>query len=148
MVSGSRPDPSLIDGRELGHPLQDVVVDRAVHEHPAAGRAHLALVAEHAHRRSRHRSVEVGVGEHDVGALAAEFERDPLELIGARALDVLADRLRPGERDLVDTWMGQQRLPRLVADPGDDVEHPGRNTRLLGDLGHLAAPSVASVRPA
>ena len=46
------------------------------------------------------RLLEVGVGEDDVGALAAELEGDPLHLVGAAGHDPLADLGRAGEHDL------------------------------------------------
>ena len=41
--------------------------------------------------------LEVGVGEDDVGALAAELQRHPLHLVGAAGHDPLADLGRAGE---------------------------------------------------
>ncbi len=55
---------------------------RALDQDAAARAAVLAGVVEDAVRRGRGRLLEVGVGEHDVGALAAELERDPLDLVG------------------------------------------------------------------
>ena len=55
------------------------------HQDPAARAAVLAGVVEDAVRRGRGRLLEVGVGEHDVRALAAELEGDPLHLVGGAA---------------------------------------------------------------
>ena len=66
--------------------LHEPVEHAALHEDPAAGAAVLAGVVEDAVGRARRGELEVGVGEDDVGALAAELEGDPLDLVGrARA---------------------------------------------------------------
>ena len=53
---------------------------RPLDEHPAAGAAVLAGIGEHAQGGTRRRFVEVGVGEDDVGRLAAQLQRDPLQI--------------------------------------------------------------------
>src|SRR2546430_2043977 len=73
-----------------------------VRDQPAAGGADLPLVAERRPERALERGVEVGVVEHDVRRLAAELERQPLEVPGGGALDLAADRRGAGERHLVD----------------------------------------------
>jgi hypothetical protein len=67
---------------------------------------------------------EVGVGEHDVGVLAAELERDRLDRLRRRRHDTAADLGRAGERDLVDERVGDERGARRPV-AGDDVEHAG-----------------------
>ena len=78
---------------------------------------------------------QVGVGEHDVGALAPELQRHPLQGVGAGPHDVLTDLLRAGEADLVDLGVLQQGLAGVGAEAGEDVEHPGGHARLVGDPG-------------
>ena len=78
------------------------VVDRPLHEDAAAGRAHLALIDEHAEERAVDGRLEIGVGEEDVRRLAAELERDLLQRAGGAAHDDAADFGAAGERDLVD----------------------------------------------
>jgi hypothetical protein len=58
--------------------------------------------------------VEVGVVEHDVCRLAAELERQALQVARRRALDLLPDLRRAGEEDLVDVPRGRRarRPPR------------------------------------
>ncbi len=56
--------------------------------------------------------VEVGVGEDDVRALAAQLEGDPLERVGGVPHDDLADLGRAGEGDLVDARVLDQRRRR------------------------------------
>ena len=61
------------------------------HEQARAGRADLAAAGEDADQRAVDGRLEVGVGEDDVGALAAQLEADLLHVLGALAHDVLAD---------------------------------------------------------
>ena len=72
-VSGSNGSPTL---RLLGRSDQlfdELVVDLLLDEQPAAGAAALALVEEQAEDGALDGGVEVGVGEDDVRALAAQF---------------------------------------------------------------------------
>ena len=65
--------------RLLDHRVDELLVDRPLHQDAAAGRADLALVEEDAEQRAVDRRLEVGVGEEDVRRLAAELERDLLQ---------------------------------------------------------------------
>ena len=85
------PDP----GHVLGQPLDAAGRRRGAVDHqPGARGADLALVAERRARGAAQRGVEVGVGEDDVGRLAAQLQREPLHVGRRRALDRLADRGR------------------------------------------------------
>jgi hypothetical protein len=75
------------------------------------------------------RGVEVGIGEDDVGRLAAELEGDPLELVGGLAHDALTDRGGAGEADLAHVGVGDEPLPDDRALTGQHGEHA------LGDAG-------------
>src|SRR6202008_770582 len=67
-----------------------------------AGAAALALVEEEGEVRAFDGFVHIGVGENDVGALAAELERDALEVgISSGAHDEVADFRGAGEGDFV-----------------------------------------------
>ena len=125
--------------RDVGDELDEAVVHRAFDEDPAAGAAVLSGVVEHRARHACRGRLEVGVGEHDVGALAAELERDPLQRVGRAPHDVLADRRRPGEADLGDVRMVDQPLPgrRPVAD--HDVEDAFGDAGLERQLGEADA---------
>ena len=59
-----------------------LLVDRPSDQDAAARRADLALVDEDAEERAVHRGLEVGVGEEDVGRLAAELQADLLQGVG------------------------------------------------------------------
>src|SRR5436309_9604348 len=78
------------------------------------------------------RDLEIRVGQHDVRRLAAELERDLLQVAGCGAQDQLADLGRAGERDLVDVGVGRERGAGGLAEPRDDVQHAGREARLEG----------------
>ena len=77
-----------------------------------------------------HGGVEVGVGEDDVRALAAQLEGEPLERLGAHFHEAIPDLCRAGERDLVHAGVLRQSVARGLAEAGDDVDHPGRVTGL------------------
>jgi hypothetical protein len=85
---------SLVD-----HALDHLVVDRLVGEQARSGGAALALVVEDRVRDAANRVIEIGVRKHDRRRLAAEFERDALEVAGGRLHDQLADR---------DDWRAQR----------------------------------------
>src|SRR5699024_12397844 len=75
-----------------------------------------------------------GVVVDDVGALATEFEREPLGRTGDRSGDLTADLRGAGEGDLVGSGVFHELasgLPRT----GKDVDHAGGQVRLLTDLG-------------
>ncbi len=62
----------------FGQPLDEFVVDLLLDEQPAAGRAALAAVEVDGVERSVDGGIQIGVGEDDVGALAAQLERRAL----------------------------------------------------------------------
>ena len=64
--------------------LDELVVDRAVHEDPLAGRAALPGAQEAGGQRRLHRRLEVGVVEHDDRAVAAHLEHRGLAGRGLR----------------------------------------------------------------
>ena len=125
------PGPSVIVLRLLDHRVDELLVDRPLHEDAAARRADLALVDEDAEQRAVDRGLEVGVGEEDVRRLAAELERDLLQRVGRAPHDDLADLGAAGERDLVDVRVRDDRRAGRFADARDDVDDAGRQPRLV-----------------
>ena len=116
------------------HLVEDVVVHRRVDEHPGRVAAALALMADVRPRRSGRHGVEVGIGEHDVGRLAAEFEEQALHGVSGAAHDARADDVGTGERHHVDQRMRRELLAGgRVA--GDNVDHARREVRSLEHLG-------------
>ncbi len=81
--------------------------------------------------------LEVGVVEHDVGALAAHLERDLLE-IDRRAAQDRPARLEPaGQRHEVDVGAVGQRLPDAFARPEHEIDDTGGNPGLLEQPGQV-----------
>lgn len=77
LLVGGVADDDGLDRR--GEKVDEAVVDGALDEDAGAGAAVLAGVVEEGHGRSGRGGLDVGVGEDDVGALAAQFEGDALE---------------------------------------------------------------------
>ena len=100
------------------------------------------------------RPLDVGVAEHQVRRLAAELQRHRRHPPGGRARDQAADLGRADEAEVVDARVGGQRGPGLRPEPGDHVDHAGRQARLgcqpgevdrrarrlVGRLEHRAVP--------
>ena len=123
-------------GRRVDEPLDEAVEGRALDQHAAAGAAVLAGVVEHRVGRGRRGGVQVGVGEDDVGALAAQLQRDPLHLVGAAGHDPPAHRGRAGEADLADqSGCSTSRHPASAPVPTTTFEHALRQPGLEGQLG-------------
>ena len=110
-VIGSNGSPMRIALRARDQLLDELVVDLLVHEDARARRADLAAVGEDAEHRVRDRAVDVDVVEDDVRRLAAELERDRLQVGDRVARDLLPGRRLAGEGDLVDVGV-RRRAPR------------------------------------
>src|SRR5436190_1042315 len=127
-----------IAGRELPGPLRellhDLIVHRLLHEQPRSRRADLALSIEDAVLGAAHRRREVGIGEDDVGALAAQLQRHPLHRRRGLAHDPLADFGRAREGDLVHERMAHQRGAGCGPLPRHHVERARRQARRDRDL--------------
>ena len=119
----------------LGEPLDELLVDLRLDEQPAAGRAALAAVEVDGVEGAGDGGVHVGVGEDDVGALAAQLEGGALQGVGGGLLDDLGRVDVPGEGDLVDVGMGDEGRAGGLAQAVEDVDDAGREARLLGQLG-------------
>ena len=151
-----RPDLGRVVGRvadldlagRLDEQLDDPVVDRALDEDPAPGAAVLAAVVEDRVRRLAGEALEVGVGEDDVRALAAELEADLLHVVGGQPHDLLAGRRLAGEGDLADPGMAGDRRAGRAARAGDDVDDAGGEAGLEGELAEPDRASAASSWPA
>ena len=117
------------------------------------GRAHFALVEEHAEQRAFDRRLEVGVGEEDVRRLAAELERDLLQRVGGGAHDVLPTSALPVNAILSTSGCSTIAAPAVRPSPVTMLTTPGgkpgcrrklgqrerRQRRLLGRLQHRRA---------
>ena len=88
------------------HAIQELVVDGLLHEYPSGGDAVLALVEEHAAHRTLDGLVQVAVAKDDEGRLAAELERNLLQVrLGARLHDGVTDRCTAGESQFTNLLM-------------------------------------------
>ncbi len=115
-----------------GHALQgafhEAVVDRFLDQHAAGAGADLALV-QREHGEAFQRLVEEGVvGAHhileeDVGALAAQLQRDRDDVLAGVLHDEPAGGGLAREGDLRDAVAGRQRLAGLQAEAVDHVQH-------------------------
>ncbi len=130
-VASSVPWPSRMRSARRAQLVDEPVVDAVLDDQPAAGRADLAAVQERRGQRVVDRGLEVGVGEHDVRALAAELERDPLHVDGSRGHDRLPARETSGERHEIDIEALGERLPDAVARPEHEVHDTLRDAGLV-----------------
>ncbi len=80
--------------------LDELVVDRVLHEDAVGAHAGLARVAVLRRCSTRRRQLQVCVVEHDDRGVAAKLHRQALERIGALLRQDLADARRSGERQL------------------------------------------------
>ncbi len=94
----------------------------------------MALVEEDAVDDALDGLVERRVVEDDVRGLATELEGQPFPSACNGFSDLLADRRRSGERDLVDVGMRHECLADLRA-AVDDVHHARRQVGLGDDVG-------------
>ena len=119
--------------RLLGHRLDELLVDRLLHQDAAAGRADFALIDEDAEERAVDGGFEIGVGKENVRRLAAEFERDALHRVGGLLDDDLAHGGAAGECDLVDVGMLHERGAAGLAETGNNVDH-ARRQAAVGEM--------------
>ena len=105
---GRVADPHAADRRL--QQLHEPVVGRALDEDARPGAAVLPGVVEHGRRRRGRGPLQVGVGEDDVGALAAQLEGEPLHVRGAAGHDPLAHLGGAGEDDLAHVGVVDQAL--------------------------------------
>src|SRR6266508_1059061 len=114
----------------LRESLPELVVDPLLDEQPRPRRAVLSHVAERGPQGSGYGSRQVRVIEHDVRALAAQLEMQPLE-VGRAGPDHLAGGIPPpGERHHVDPGVGRQEGAGDLAPPREHGQDPRREPRL------------------
>src|SRR6202012_4406193 len=116
-------------------PVDELVGDAVLHDDPATGRALLAVAEICAEDGAFDRGVQISVGEHDGGALAAKLERGALKVDLLPVDDLAAGRGRSGERDLVDISVVDQSRAHGVAVAADDIDNAGWNTGFAGQDG-------------
>ncbi len=115
------PDLHPLDALlERGH---EVVDGGSLDEDARPRAAVLPGVVEDGIGRRRGGRLDVCVGEDDVGRLAAQLQRHPLDRVGGPAGDPGADLGRPREGDLGDVGVLDQALAADRARSRHDVEH-------------------------
>ncbi len=120
--------------RRLDEQLGEAVVDARLDEDPRPRAAVLAGVVEDGVRCGRRGALEVGVGEDDVGGLAAELERDPLDRPRSAPHHPLPDLGRAGEADLRHVRMLDEPRTHDRALAGEDVDDALGDARLEREL--------------
>ena len=118
----------------LGEALDELVIDRILHEHTTRTGAALAVEAVDHEDDGVQCSVAIGVVEDDHRVLAAELEVHPLQRRRALCLDHRTGRRLADECDRLDQRVLGERRAGGLAHSVHDVEHPRRQTRLERDL--------------
>jgi dimethylglycine dehydrogenase len=125
---GGIADPRA--ARQLDDAFDHLVVDLALHQQARAGKAGLPSRREDARHRAVDRALDVGIGKHDIGRLAAELERHRFQASGHRAIDGKAAGLSAGERHLRNVGMRDQRHAGLRRKSRHRIHHAGREAGL------------------
>ena len=96
-------------------------------------------------KRGLHRRVEIGIGEDDIGRLAAQFQAQALQVRHGRVLQQLARRRdAAGEADLVHVLVQRERLARSLAVSVTTFSDAFGQPRLARRSPRTAARSAAS----
>ena len=118
----------------LDEAVDEFLGDGLLDDESGTSRAHLTGVDESGVERIVQGRLEVGIGEDDVGVLAAELEGDLLDRVRGVAGQQTTGDESAGERDHVDVLVSRQRGTSIGARTEDEVADSGRQTELLEDL--------------
>ena len=99
-TSGSPGSPTRKEPIVSRSGLDDLCVALAMGEHASLVHAGLAVVGHRVRRQRGNHGVEVGVGQHDRGRLAAELEAAALDLRAAQRCDAATGARAAREADL------------------------------------------------
>ena len=97
-----------------------------MHQQARASDAGLPKSQENAGQHAVDGVVEVGVLKHQLGRLATEFQRHAFEVCRRSGSNALAAGVRTSERDLGHIGVFHQGRSDLSTQPGDHVDHAGR----------------------
>src|SRR5690606_9297171 len=122
--------------RGVDQVLHEAIVVVGGDEDAGAGGAGLAAVAEPGRDGGAGGGLQIGVGEDDVRALAAQLQRDLLDGVGSRLQDAGAGGRLAGEGDLVDERVRREGLADQGAGTGQDAHDAVRDAGLGADLAH------------
>ena len=110
----------------FGHGFDEFRVDLFFDQDAAASGADFALIDEDAEEGAVDGGFPVGVGEENIGGLAAELEGDTLEGVGGGLDDDFADGGAAGECDFVDVRDARRaRAPAVSPNPLTMLTTPG-----------------------
>ena len=119
-------------------PLEDrreeLLGDRFLHQDAERAEADLTGVVELLDSQA-YRKVEVGIGEDEQRGLAAELEGQRDDIGRRRGGDEASRGHRPGEGHPADARVSAQCGASLGTEPLHDIEDPGRQASLCGDVG-------------
>ena len=124
-------------GNRLREPIDEVVVDVAMHDRRPERGAPLAGGAEPAEQRALHSEVQICVGHHDQRVLPAELEARGLQVSAAELTERFAHGGRPREAHLVDDAFVQRAFEpgeRLGSVRQHHLEGPLRDARVQDEL--------------
>ena len=119
----------------LSHPLDDFAINLTLDENAGGGGAGLARILYACIDQERECAVEVGVGEHELGRFAAEFEGHRRDMARGRSLDERPDCDRAGEGKMPDPGVGGERRAGHFAEARHDIERARRKARLAREIG-------------
>ena len=114
-----------------------LVEHRVDHHEPRGGRALLAGEPEGRVHDGRHSLVQVRVRVDDQSVLAPQLGYHPRDVSlprprdGRGLVDGEPDRLRPGEHDERDIGVFHEAVADVLADAGQEAQHPGRKAASL-----------------
>ena len=129
---------NLVLGRALLESLHELVVNAALHKHTRAGTAALPVVEKDAKVDPRNRIFDVGVVEHNVGALTTQFERDLLQVGASGGLhDLAADDGAAGKGDLVNIHVRGNGSAGRLAVARDDIDDTCREAGFSDEIGSI-----------
>ena len=117
----------------LREALHHLVEAAALDQDARAGRAGLPGVLDAGVDEKGQRRVQVGIGEDDLRALAAELERDGHGVFRRRRLHQPPGGHRAGEGEVLHAGMRRERRAGFFAQARHDVERAGRQAALLRD---------------
>jgi hypothetical protein len=98
---------------EGGDTADELIVDLVLDEQARAGAADLPGIGKHGHAGTRHRLVQIGIGEHDVRRFAAEFQRHALQVASRCANDRLPVRCEPVNATLSTSMCAASAAPAV-----------------------------------
>ncbi len=123
-------------GLRLGdEALLEVVEDRRLDHDLRIGHADLALMQEDPEGGRVDRVVDIGILQHDQRALSAHLERELLEMLRGLDREQAAGLGRAREGHELHAGIGHEAFADFGRHAGHDVQHAGRQPRLLEEVG-------------